>query len=562
MFFHRIAFWLIILSSLVFAKTAFANSTTIVAPNGGECITAGSTYTISFSWSGADVGHIALYYRTDGAQPTHLDSSVIKHPINVPQQGTTWGWKTTSAHISETGRIWIDGHEAGHISLSTWDSSNSNFAVRSNCAVAVAGAPAAVVSVARSTPDRPSGFDTPAKFTEVIPNISSARLRFESPWQKGEYRVRLLEEGDIEPRILATKDIFLKPGDIVEFSEKDLQPNTLYERKRFLQVYDFTTGYESVFSEPILPYWTLLEEPQKLEALNLTATSVILKIIEPKAVPNLSEARTQIFFQNLTAVEEEIEGSALAGKTATTSGWISNSVWTATGLEPDTKYQFWAKFRNGAGIETAFGGLINIKTPPLPAAKPIPIVQPEVAGISVPVEKKAEETLTPEQEKYVKIQLEIIQNRIAFLEQTLRRLIEERKKEKLAQLVLPIEEKKLERIEETKPLATTTIETAIIPRKPRVLTVIIENGLFIPQVFEINAGDTVRWLSKSDQPFWPASDPHPTHTGIPSFDSLGDILRGESYRYKFRKVGSFPYHNHTQAKADEEAASGIIIVNP
>ncbi len=128
-------------------KTASAqNVTTVVLPNGGECLTVGQSYTITFSWSGPDVEHVALYYRTDGAQPTHLDSSVIKHPINVPQQGTSWNWTPASADISETGRVWIDGHGNGHISLSTWDNSNANFSVRSSCA-----APAPAVTTGGSS---------------------------------------------------------------------------------------------------------------------------------------------------------------------------------------------------------------------------------------------------------------------------------------------------------------------------------------------------------------------------------------------------------------------------
>ena len=110
------------------------NITTVVRPNGGECLTVGMAYTIEFSWSGPDVEHVALYYRTDGAQPTHLDSSTIKHPINVPQQGTTWSWTPSSSDISETGKVWVDAHGNGHDSLGTWDASNATSSIRSSCA--------------------------------------------------------------------------------------------------------------------------------------------------------------------------------------------------------------------------------------------------------------------------------------------------------------------------------------------------------------------------------------------------------------------------------------------
>ncbi|RJQ28823.1 hypothetical protein C4571_02925 [Candidatus Parcubacteria bacterium] len=123
-----------------------ADVTAVVLPNGGECLAVGQAYTIQFSWSGSNVEHVALYYRTDGQQPTHLDSSLIKHPINVPQQGTTWDWTPSSGDISETGRVWVDGHAHSHASLSTWDASDANFAVRSSCAASITGgAPPSVI---------------------------------------------------------------------------------------------------------------------------------------------------------------------------------------------------------------------------------------------------------------------------------------------------------------------------------------------------------------------------------------------------------------------------------
>lgn len=131
---------LIFIFALLFPyRTVLAvDVTTVLTPNGGECLTVGQNYTITFSYSGSGIEHIALYYRTDGQQPAHLDSSTIKHPINVPQQGTSWSWKPTAGDISETGRVWIDGHALGHNSLNTWDSSNADFSVRNSCAPLVA----------------------------------------------------------------------------------------------------------------------------------------------------------------------------------------------------------------------------------------------------------------------------------------------------------------------------------------------------------------------------------------------------------------------------------------
>lgn len=124
------------LTFLIVPKIASASTVSVVKPNGGECLTVGQNYTIEYSWSGADIEHLALYYRTDGQQPAHLDSSRIKHPIIVPQQGTTWGWAPVSSHISETGRIWVEAHDSNHDSLNIWDASDAYFSVRDTCAVA------------------------------------------------------------------------------------------------------------------------------------------------------------------------------------------------------------------------------------------------------------------------------------------------------------------------------------------------------------------------------------------------------------------------------------------
>ncbi|MBI2109149.1 MAG: hypothetical protein HYT93_03145 [Parcubacteria group bacterium] len=156
LFVYRLAFvclLALILFFFPFLIVRAVNVTTVVLPNGGECLTVGESYTIRFSWSGADVEHLAIYYRTDGAQPTHLDSSTIKHPINVPQQGTTWNWTPGSSNISETGRVWVDGHENGHDSLATWDNSDADFAVRADCSEP---APAEQSSAPRPLPTGPA----------------------------------------------------------------------------------------------------------------------------------------------------------------------------------------------------------------------------------------------------------------------------------------------------------------------------------------------------------------------------------------------------------------------
>lgn len=70
---------------------------------------------------------------------------------------------------------------------------------------------------------------------------------------------------------------------------------------------------------------------------------------------------------------------------------------------------------------------------------------------------------------------------------------------------------------------------------------------FKPRILIINAGDTVKWVNGDTALHWPASDPHPTHTGLTGFDPLADILPKESYSFRFNEAGVYGYHDHTQA---------------
>lgn len=75
----------------------------------------------------------------------------------------------------------------------------------------------------------------------------------------------------------------------------------------------------------------------------------------------------------------------------------------------------------------------------------------------------------------------------------------------------------------------------------------VESDGFKPRIVVINAGDVVKWVNNDSRLHWPASDPHPTHTGLSGFDPLADISSEESYFFTFNQVGVFGYHDHTQA---------------
>src|SRR3989344_7296483 len=74
--------------------------------------------------------------------------------------------------------------------------------------------------------------------------------------------------------------------------------------------------------------------------------------------------------------------------------------------------------------------------------------------------------------------------------------------------------------------------------------VINENGNFSPSEVKIKKGGKVTWINKSQNPVWPASNPHPIHTDYPGFDASRGLANGESYSFTFDKAGSWGYHNH------------------
>ena len=70
-----------------------------------------------------------------------------------------------------------------------------------------------------------------------------------------------------------------------------------------------------------------------------------------------------------------------------------------------------------------------------------------------------------------------------------------------------------------------------------------ESG-FYPDPIQIRKDEEVRFVNKTSEPFWPASDPHPSHTIYQGFDSKMPIAPNESWSFKFEKEGTFKYHDH------------------
>jgi plastocyanin len=95
------------------------------------------------------------------------------------------------------------------------------------------------------------------------------------------------------------------------------------------------------------------------------------------------------------------------------------------------------------------------------------------------------------------------------------------------------------------------------------------NSGYSPSTLKIEKGETVTFKNQSSRPMWPASAKHPTHevysgtsleehcpdkTGT-AFDACKGYLSGESWSFKFDKVGSWKYHDHLNP-----TATGVIVV--
>jgi len=76
----------------------------------------------------------------------------------------------------------------------------------------------------------------------------------------------------------------------------------------------------------------------------------------------------------------------------------------------------------------------------------------------------------------------------------------------------------------------------------RVVVTLTDNG-FVPKP-TVKVGTIVTFVNESSGAMWVASDPHPAHTILPTFDAKTGVEKGGTYEYTFTKVGTWTYHNH------------------
>lgn len=81
------------------------------------------------------------------------------------------------------------------------------------------------------------------------------------------------------------------------------------------------------------------------------------------------------------------------------------------------------------------------------------------------------------------------------------------------------------------------------PSNDVIVITLTEDG-FVPDQVKIKKGDTVQFKSTAGNPFWPASDIHPTHSIYSEFDPKDAIMPDKTWSFQFNNVGSWRFHDH------------------
>lgn len=87
---------------------------------------------------------------------------------------------------------------------------------------------------------------------------------------------------------------------------------------------------------------------------------------------------------------------------------------------------------------------------------------------------------------------------------------------------------------------------------PEMVTVRYTNMGFEPKELSVPLGAMIQFVNESDKKMWVASNEHPGHSILPTFDQF---QTGDLYLYVFDKAGTWEYHDHLNP-----TAVGIITV--
>lgn len=103
--------------------------------------------------------------------------------------------------------------------------------------------------------------------------------------------------------------------------------------------------------------------------------------------------------------------------------------------------------------------------------------------------------------------------------------------------------------------ASVTSEVAALSGGMGMETVQYTNNGFQPKKLTVPVGTMVEFVNQSNLEMWVASNVHPSHEILPTFDQFKGAPKGKSYMYTFDKPGSWTYHDH-----NNPAFEGVITV--
>lgn len=89
------------------------------------------------------------------------------------------------------------------------------------------------------------------------------------------------------------------------------------------------------------------------------------------------------------------------------------------------------------------------------------------------------------------------------------------------------------------------------------VVIIMKDGDYSQTEITIQKDQVIEWRNEGSEDYWPASNIHPSHGIYPEFDPQGPIKPGESWVFKFDRVGTWKFHDHLFPKE----IKGEVIVN-
>jgi len=107
-----------------------------------------------------------------------------------------------------------------------------------------------------------------------------------------------------------------------------------------------------------------------------------------------------------------------------------------------------------------------------------------------------------------------------------------------------------------RPVLASVFEHEVAPSDGMgMVTVRYTDTGFEPKNITVPVGTMVEFINQSDEEMWVASNVHPSHEILSTFDQFKGAGKGQSYMYTFDKKGVWPYHDHINA-----AWEGVITV--